>query len=219
MIRSANEPRALHELWEAGRVLWNYHRLDEQPVAADAIVALGSNDLRVAGHAATLYHAGMAPRVVASGRRGHFTNDWPTTEAEAFAEVLAAAGVPSAVIELETESTSTAENVEHTLALLARAGVVRPSLLLVHKPFMERRTRAVADRLCPENITVVTSPPLSYDDYPNHVLTREHLLTAMVGDLDRLRLYLDDAGSIPPEVMAVAEQLKAAGFTEHALLP
>ena len=139
-----------------------------------------------------------------------YTNDWPTTEAEAFAEVLAAAGVPSAVIELETESTSTAENVERTLALLARAGVVRPSLLLVHKPFMERRTRAVADRLCPENITVVTSPPLSYDDYPNHVLTREHLLTAMVGDLDRLRLYLDDAGSIPPEVMAVAE----LGWTE-----
>ena len=34
-----------------------------------------------------------------------------------------------------------------------------------------------------------------------------------------MRLYLDDAGSIPPEVMAVAEQLKAAGFTEHALLP
>lgn len=108
----------------------------------DAIVVLGSTLLpsgaltdvlaeRVVA-AADLFHAGAAPIVVATGGLLHGA---PRTEADAMAEALRAAGVPSSAIVLERSSRSTYENARFTAALLPPEA----RIWIVTQPFHARR--------------------------------------------------------------------------------
>ena len=66
------------------QLLYDFLRMPTSPppTKADAILVLGSNDVRVAKRAAELHAAGLAPLVVFSGARGNFTQDLEQTEAE-----------------------------------------------------------------------------------------------------------------------------------------
>jgi uncharacterized SAM-binding protein YcdF (DUF218 family) len=108
----------------------------------DAIVVLGAplapsgalSDIleeRVAA-AAALYHAGGAPRVIASGG---ITNGAPRAEADALAEALRAAHVSSVLV--ENRSQTTKQNARFTADLLAPLGGNR--VWLVTQPFHGRR--------------------------------------------------------------------------------
>ena len=44
------------------RVIWDYLQLRHRPIPADIIIALGTNDLRVAKYAAGLYRRGFGKR-------------------------------------------------------------------------------------------------------------------------------------------------------------
>lgn len=59
-------------LYQQIETLWDYLQLHQQPDVADLILVLGSNDVRVAEHAANLYHQGLAPYVLFSGGFGRF---------------------------------------------------------------------------------------------------------------------------------------------------
>ncbi|CAM2952503.1 hypothetical protein VINE108274_10375 [Vibrio neptunius] len=50
--------------------LWDYMQLDQPLHKADCLFVLGSNDVRVAEHAAKLYHDGWATKIVFSGGVG-----------------------------------------------------------------------------------------------------------------------------------------------------
>ena len=94
---------------------------------------------RVAVRAAELYKAGLAPRLMFSGGRGNFTQDWDETEAEKFAAVAVKEGVPESAILLENKSSNTGENIMFSYNMLQELQIVPKSVLLVQKPFMERR--------------------------------------------------------------------------------
>ncbi len=68
-------------------------------------------------HAARLYRAGKAPRLIVSGGMAR-TGDG--TEAAAMRQFLVDLGVPAAVITLEEASTNTAGNARHLAEILAR---------------------------------------------------------------------------------------------------
>ena len=71
----------------ASQCVWDYHHLNQAPVPADMIWALGSHDLRVADRVAELWHANPAPLVVMSGGLGNFTDGvFKQPEAVLFAE-------------------------------------------------------------------------------------------------------------------------------------
>ncbi len=53
--------------------LWDYMHLQQVILKADIIVGLGSHDLCVARHAASLYHEGYASLVIFSGNVGRLT--------------------------------------------------------------------------------------------------------------------------------------------------
>ena len=57
------------------QLLYDFLRMPTSPppTKADAILVLGSNDMRVAKRAAELHAAGLAPLVVFSGARRGFT--------------------------------------------------------------------------------------------------------------------------------------------------
>lgn len=201
------------------RIVWDYHRLGHALRPADAIVALGSHDTRVAERAADVFLEGWAPLLVLSGATGALTGGWTRSEAEVFAEVAAGRGVPRERMLLEARSTNTGENVVMTRALLAERGIAPRRVIAVQKPYMERRTLATFEARWPGLEVVVTSPRLGFDDYTSGSIAPDDVVHIMVGDLQRLWLYAEKGWSspqpVPPAVREAYEGLVAAGYTRR----
>ena len=205
------------------RVLWDYHLLRMAARPADVILALGSNDPRVADHAARLWLDGLAPWLVCSGNVGALTaGQYGMTEAAFFARRAVELGVPPDRILVEDRSTNTGENAAFCRALLEERGLPRARLLAVQKPYMERRTFATLRKVWPEADLTISSPPISYDDYPLEPhLRRERVVEIMVGDLQRIRDYpargFQIPQPIPPEVLDAFHRLLELGYTGHLM--
>jgi len=193
-----------------------HHTLVESPV----ILALGSNDVRVAEHAADLFLRGLAPLLVCSGRAGRLTAErFHKSEAEVFADAAVARGVPRDAIRLEARSTNTGENITFSRELLAGLGISPQRVILVQKPYMERRAYATCVKLWPNVEVCVSSPPISFDDYPNADLPKDLVVNILVGDVQRMRLYAERgfqiAQPMPEEVWTAWSTLVANGYTTH----
>jgi uncharacterized SAM-binding protein YcdF (DUF218 family) len=208
------------EVLVLAQVLWDYLKMDDALEQADCILAMGSHDTRVANRAAELYLEGWAPRLVFSGGLGRLTRHlWDEPEATKFARIAVRMGVPEKSILTETRSTNTGENVSFTYELLASRGVVPSKLILVHKPYMERRAFATFMKQWPDaGVRVVTtSPQIAFADYPNDEIPVAHLIHIMVGDLQRMRTYgergFQIAQEIPSDVWRAYAELVALGFT------
>ena len=205
---------------QLAQTLWDYMCLKHELEPSDVILVLGSNDLRVAAHAADLYLRGLAPWVVFSGNVGRLTEGvFTKTEAEAFADVALAKGVPASAILLEPRSTNTGENIDMSRELLASHGLDPQRLIVVQKPYMERRGYATFMKRWPGKEVRMSSPPLSFEDYPNELLPKDFIIHVLVGDVQRIRVYSDKGFQIPqpmPEaVWAAFEELVGRGYTHH----
>src|SRR5262249_26271350 len=204
------------------RIVWDYHHMGHELAPAECIIALGSHDTRVAERAAEVWREGWAPLLVFSGNRGALTEQmWSRPEAEIFAEVAEAHGVPRDRMLLEPESTNTGENVIFSKALLARNGVHPRRVIAIQKPYMERRTSATFQQRWPEVEVRVTSPRLEFDDYPNDEITKEDVIHIMVGDLQRIVVYGERGWQTPQEVPArvqeAYERLIRAGYDRRLI--
>jgi hypothetical protein len=208
----------------AARLLWDYHHVHHRLEMADAILALGSHDTRVAERAADLYLEGWAPLLVCSGRLGTLTlGVWERYEAEVFAEVAVQRGVPRAHVLLEDRATNSGENVRFSREMLAARGLHPRRVIAVQKPYMERRTFATFRKVWPEVEVVVTSPQLGFDDYPTPEIPQDKVIHIMVGDLQRILIYGRTGFQIPQEVPGdvrqAYEELLKMGYTDHLIAP
>ncbi len=197
-------------------------KLDQPPEACDCIIAMGSHDLRVAEHAAQLMLAGWAPLLVCSGGLGRLTrNMWHEAEARKFARIARQMGVPFNHIMIEDQSTNTGQNIQFTQDLLQSKGCKIRSALLVHKPYMERRSLATALKVWPEISYNVSSPPIAFSDYPNTTISVEELIQVMVGDFQRILVYpqmgFQVTQEVPQDVMKAYEELVRLGYTRSML--
>ena len=201
----------------AALVLWDYHCLKHGLVPSDGILVFGSNDLRVAAHAADLFHAGLAPWILFSGARGRMTQDWPETEAATMARVARDLGVPDDFILIEDRATNTGENIRFSRELLQSSQRVLATAIIVQKPYMERRTIAALDVQWPGIAFRASSPPLDFHQYCTGELTPALVTEAMTGDFQRILDYpaLGFASSqeTPRGVMDSHLLLVTAGFT------
>jgi uncharacterized SAM-binding protein YcdF (DUF218 family) len=209
---------------ELALTLWNYHHTHHQLSKADAILVLCSHDLRVAQRGADLFLEGWAPLLIFSGGLGVITKSiWTEPEADLFARVARDMGVPSECILIENRSTNTGENVLFTKQLLAERAMKPDRFILVQKPYMERRSFATFKRVWPEKQVIVTSPLDSFDDYlgkyTSPALTPDDVVSIMVGDLQRIKIYPDKGfqipQKIPDDVWAAYEALVRAGYNRH----
>lgn len=206
----------------AARLIWNYHQLNQKLTPADCLLALGSHDLRVAERAAELWLEGMAPILVMSGGLGNFTQGlWTEKEADRFASVAVKMGVPRDAILIENQSTNTGENIQFSKKLLAERGLDPQKFIVIQKPYMERRSYATFKKHWPDKELLVTSPQISFDDYPNEEIPLERVINIMVGDLQRIREYpalgFQIEQEIPAGVWAAYELLVAAGYDKHLI--
>lgn len=201
----------------AARTLFDYHRIDDPLVPSDAIIGLGSYDLRVAERCAEFFHAGIAPTIVLTGKAGHWTSGlFDGSEAEAFAKVCVAAGVPESAILIEPEATNIGENIRFSAALL---GAEVRRVVLVTKPQTQRRVRAAVDRQWPQVEALVTAPVTAFEDQPTENHSLDMLIHEMVGDLQRILDYpakgFAVAQHVPDEVLDAWRFLVAEGFDRH----
>lgn len=168
--------------------------LDQSPCALpeasdrfDAIVVLGCRVVpggapsfaleRRARHAARLYHAGLAPRVITTGGIG----DFAPSEAEVAARVLGREGVPDSAILREDASTSTQEN-----AAFAKQRYGGRRVLVVTDAFHTWRAERVFARNYEEVVAVGTRSPIASERARSAL--REVLAVAIYWSLGRIDL-------------------------------
>jgi len=202
--------------------LWDYHLMHHQLAKSDCILALGSHDLRVGHRAAELFLEGWAPLLIVSGGLGNVTKGiWTETEADQFAKIAIEKGVPPEAILIENGSGNTGENILFTQQLLKDRGLDPQRFIVVQKPYMERRSYAVFKKHWPEKTVQVTSPQISFEDYPNEEIPKHRVINIMAGDLQRIKLYpakgFQIPQHIPDDVWQAFEKLVALGYTQHLI--
>jgi uncharacterized SAM-binding protein YcdF (DUF218 family) len=176
------------EILFLAKKLWDYHLLNNKMEKADCILALGSHDLRVPERAAELYLDGFAPLLIMSGGLGNFTQEiWTEKEADKFATIAIKKGVPEEAILIENNSTNTGENILFTQKLLHKKRLNPQSFIVVQKPYMERRSYATFKKHWPDKKLTVTSPQISFEEYPTSEIPMERVINIMVGDLQRIK--------------------------------
>ena len=200
--------------------LWDYHHLNDAMAKSDCILALGSHDTRVADRAAELFLEGWAPVLIFSGGLGNVTRGiWTETEADKFAAIAVKKGVPENAILIENKSSNTGENILFTQKLLQEKNLDPQNFIVVQKPYMERRSYATFKKHWPQKNILVTSPQISFEDYPNSEIPVERVINIMTGDLQRIRIYPGKGFQIPQEipddVWDAYEQLVALGYDKH----
>jgi len=208
-------------------IVWDYMHMKQPLEKADLIFVLGSHDIRVAQWAAQLYLRGFAPRVLFSGNEGigrKISGFEGTPEAERFAQISIEMGVPESAILKEVEATNTGENIVYSAELLKKLGLPIRKMIVVQKPYMERRTFATiaAQWPKPQPSFIISSPEISYQEYiSNPIYPKDYTLNVMVGDLQRIKEYpklgYQIEQDIPDEVWSAYEELVRRGYTDHLL--
>jgi uncharacterized SAM-binding protein YcdF (DUF218 family) len=213
----------IHELAET---LWRYHQLNHEMSRADIILVLCSHDTAVAERGAELFLDGWAPWLMFSGGLGSITRRlWTEPEADRFAAIATGMGVPPDRILIENRSTNTGENVSFSRRLLAERKLDPQKFILVQKPYMERRSFATFRKVWPDKEVIVTSPRVSMDGYlsrySNGALSPHDVISIMVGDLQRIKLYAERGfqipQEIPPDVWDAYTELVSAGYDTHLI--
>ena len=157
-----------------------------------------------------------------SGGLGRNTDKlWTKSEAERFAAIAIAEGVPEDRIILENKSTNSAENLLFTPKVLAEAGVKAERIIAVHKPYMEKRLWAAMQVYWPAVQAVYISPQVSVEEHIAHAekigMTRKGVIETIVGDVQRMELYAEKgyqlAVEIPAEVRNAFDALVKEGYT------
>lgn len=210
----------MNQVDELAQILWDYNKFEQSLKQADVILVLCSNDIRVANRGAELFLQGYAPLIVCSGKVGVLTEGmWSKPEAEVFAEEIIKFGVPKEKILIESEATNTGENITYTKTLLKEKGVNISRVILVQKPYMLRRAYATFKNFWPEAEVITTGPQLTFEEYPNDIISKEWLINIMVGDTQRIKLYAEMGFQIPQEmpeaVWCAYEKLVELGYTKH----
>ncbi|MBL4644362.1 MAG: YdcF family protein [Candidatus Pacebacteria bacterium] len=183
--------------------------------------------MRVAERAAQLYLDGWAPVVLFSGS-GSIHNDRigrkqfaGSTEAEVFAEIAKDMGVSGKDIIIENKSQNTGDNYEFAIKKLSEHNIKPERVILVQKPYMERRTYATGKIWLPDLELIVTSPQLTLDEYLEGSTDPEHSINAIVGDLQRIKEYpakgFQIEQEIPKEVWEAYEYLVAEGYNKRLI--
>lgn len=211
------------EALSLSKLIWDYHHMQHQVEKADCILVLGSHDLRVAERGAELYLLGWAPLLVFSGGLGNFTQGmWKEPEADQFAKIAMKMGVPGEAILIENKSTNTGENILLTQNILREMNLNPQSFLLVQKPYMERRSYATFKKHWPDKKLIVTSPQISFEEYPTNDIPLERVINIMIGDLQRIRMYpakgFQIHQEIPDQVWQAYERLVQLGYDQHLMM-
>ncbi len=214
---------------QAAKTIWSYMKMNQKLKAVDLIFVLGSRDERVASYAADLYKQGYGKNILISGGIGHkndlLATSWNgDTEAEYFANIIQNCGVSLDDVILENKSQNTGENIRFGYKVLELNHYLPKSIILVQKPYMERRTYATFMKQWPGKSRVdisVTSPPIKFENYFNEKQPMNTVINIMVGDLQRIIKYPSRGfqvyQKVPKNVINAYDKLVNLGYNKYLL--
>lgn len=210
------------EVEKLAKIIWDYHHMNHKLKKADVIIVMGSSDIQVAVRAAEVFKEGWAPVVITTGGFGRISKKkWNKPEAEVFAEIMTKYGVPQEKILIENQSSNTSENIEFAKKILDKKGLKAKKVILIHKPYGERRAYATFKKVWPGPKVLVTSPQLSFEKYKREGVSREEMIHILVGDLQRIKEYSKKGFQIkqqvPKNVWGAYKKLVLLGYTKHLI--
>lgn len=223
------------EIDKLSRILWDYHHVNHDIISADLILIFTSLDLSVPKYAAELFLKGYSKSnlilIAGDNALSHKDNSqnniqktsWGMSEAQKFKEIVVSCGVPESKVITETRSTNSQMNVEYSEKIVKDKGLKADSIILIQKPTMERRAYATFKKFWtnPKVNLMVTSSPVSYDEYMKEFGDKEKMINIMVGDLQRIKLYPEKGfqivQDIPSEVWEAYKKLVQLGYTKHLI--
>ncbi|WP_406310332.1 YdcF family protein [Streptomyces sp. NBC_00623] len=206
--------------WADAQLLWDYHQMHHELRPCSVAIGLGSHDLGVAETTVDLYKRGMMPLIVFTGATSPTTRGrMPRGEAVHYRERAVELGVPSEAVLVEPNARNTGQNISFSKALLEETGTAVSSVLLVSKPYEERRAYATARKLWPGIEFVSASTPMTFDDYIESIGSVRLVVDMLVGALQRLLRYPDQGfmihQTVPDSVTEAYKRLCNAGFTSR----
>ncbi|MGW7126965.1 YdcF family protein [Streptomyces bobili] len=210
------------QAWTDARRLWDYHQMGHALRPCSVAIGLGSHDLGVADTAVDLYKRGMAPLLLFTGATSPTTRErMPRGEAVHYRERALELGVPSSDVLVEPRARNTGENIRFSRDVLEDAGVKVSSVLLISKPYEERRAYATACKLWPEVEFVSASTPMTLAEYADSIQDARLVIDMLVGALQRLLIYPEKgfmiSQPVPDDVREAYERLCREGFTSRLL--
>ena len=203
-------------------MLWEYQQMHHTLRQCSVGIGLGSHDLGVATYATKLYEAGLFPLLLFTGANSRTTAArFPRGEAVHYREHAMGLGVPDSAILVEPNAANTGQNVTFSQEVLATAGVPVTSVLVICKPYEQRRSFATFRKLWPEVDVLCASETLSFDEYVASIGDENLVIDMLVGAHQRVTLYPAKGFAIPQEVpevvQAAFERLCAAGFSSRLI--
>jgi uncharacterized SAM-binding protein YcdF (DUF218 family) len=146
----------------------------------------------------------------------------PRGEAVHYRERALELGVPGADVLVEPNARNTGENIRFSRAALEEAGADVSSVLLISKPYEERRAYATARKLWPEVEFVSASTPMTLKEYVDSIQDARLVIDMLVGALQRLLIYPEQgfmiSQPVPDDVREAYERLCHEGFTSRLLV-
>jgi uncharacterized SAM-binding protein YcdF (DUF218 family) len=208
--------------WADTQRLWDYHQMGHTPRPCSVAIGLGSHDLGVADTAVDLYRRGMAPLLVFTGATSPTTRErMPRGEAVHYQERAIELGVPASAVMVEPRARNTGENIRFSRDLLNEAGITVSSVLLISKPYEERRAYATARKLWPDVEIVSASSPMTLRDYADSIGDARLVIDMLVGALQRLQVYPEQgfmiSQQVPADVLDAYDRLAQGGYISRLL--
>jgi len=204
------------------QLIWAYHQMGHQPRPCSVGIGLGSHDLGVATAAASLYTAGFFPVLVFSGGNSPTTRArFPRGEAVHYREHVLELGVPDEAVLVEPRAENTGQNITYSRDLLRSHAVEPTSVMLISKPYMQRRSYATARKIWPEVDVVCASEDLSLEGYLHSIGDEKLVVDMLVGDLQRVieypRMGFAIEQDVPREVIDAYDRLIGDGFDSRLI--
>lgn len=212
-------PAAVHADVET---LWRFHRIDDDLRPVDLAIGLGSHDPGVPVYTAELWKRGLFPMIVFTGANAPTTVErFPRGEAVHYREIALDHGVPDDAIIVEPTARHTGENIDFARQLVAQRGISVQSILVTCRPYQQRRARATARGRWPGVAVLCSAAQQSLDEYVASIGDPDRVVSMLVGDTQRLRLYAEAgeaaAEDIPESVQLAYERLVDAGYTDRLI--
>ncbi|MFC9404351.1 YdcF family protein [[Kitasatospora] papulosa] len=208
--------------WADARRIWDCHQMGHALQPCSVAIGLGSHDLGVAETSTDLYQRGLVPLLLLTGATSPTPRErMPRGEAVHYRERAIELGVPSSAVLVEPRTRNTGENIRFSREVLEEGGVEVASVLLISKPYEERRAYATARKLWPEVEIVSASTPMTLDEYVDSIGDARLAIDMVTGALQRLMIYPDQGFMIrqpvPADVAEAYQRLRQAGFTSRLL--
>lgn len=173
--------------------------VEDMPEQADLIIVPGNTWPQPARRAAALYHEGMAPYIVVSGRYSKGQHAFAgascgkdcykgpyRTEADFLTDVLMQEGVPETAIFQERRAEFTLENAEYIRQLLEEKKMPVKKAVICCQAFHARRCRMYFEYVFQDtDIEFLMCPAVTQGISPDNWMESEKGLNTVLGELRR----------------------------------